>query len=299
MARNGILNFASPRGGGVLALGDPTGENAILGYLAGALQGGNLGQSIGRGLEGFLAGTRLDQQRLAPAQTYRALAAAGVPDPLARAAALNRDVMKAVMPAYVAPPRAPGAIGEGRRARDETPAERGAPDAGTHAAPDTAAVAALNSAIGRLGELMDPDTPGAADAAHSEPEPGTVAPGFPAEARSRASSTGYARERTETLMQALRASGIGEDDIRALQETLAAAPAPDAPSAVRSIWWPRASPNCKRAMVAAAKRRLSCSRPNPRPRSRSCGNGGAVCRRAAKRASAAAAIDAASRIVGA
>jgi hypothetical protein len=73
---NGILNFAPKRDGGVLALGNPSADNAILGYLAGALQGGNLGQSIGRGLEGFVAGTRLDEQRLAPAQTYAALAAA-------------------------------------------------------------------------------------------------------------------------------------------------------------------------------------------------------------------------------
>jgi hypothetical protein len=36
------------------------------------------------------------------------------------------------------------------------------------------------------------------------------------------------RERTEKLAQALRASGIGEDDIRGLKETLGGAPAPDA-----------------------------------------------------------------------
>jgi hypothetical protein len=99
----GILNFAPKRDGGVLALGNPSADNAIIGYLAGALHGGNLGQSIGRGLEGFVAGTRLDEQRLAPAQTYAALAAAGVPDALARAATLNRDVMKVVVPAYVGP----------------------------------------------------------------------------------------------------------------------------------------------------------------------------------------------------
>jgi hypothetical protein len=202
---NGILNFA-PKRDGVLALGNPSADNAMLGYLAGALQGGNLGQSIGRGLAGFVAGTRLDEQRLAPAQTYAALAAAGVPDALARAAALNRDVMKAVAPAYFGPGHS-----------------------------ETGAVSALNGAIGRLDEFMEPETPNAADAAHSvrpresgDPEPEPVAPGFPAEARSRASSTRYARERTERLAQALRASGVGEDDIRALQETLGGAPVPDA-----------------------------------------------------------------------
>jgi hypothetical protein len=50
--------------GGLLPFGPPTGidvnRNAILGYLAGALQGGNLGQSIGRGLQGWLPGAQTD-----------------------------------------------------------------------------------------------------------------------------------------------------------------------------------------------------------------------------------------------
>ena len=53
---------------GVLPFGNaPAGHNpldanrsAILGYLAGALQGGNLGQSIGRGLAGFMGGAQRD-----------------------------------------------------------------------------------------------------------------------------------------------------------------------------------------------------------------------------------------------
>src|SRR6266540_2907882 len=79
----GILDLtgAAPRGGLLGGLND----NAILGYLAGALQGGNVGQSIGRGLEGWMQGTRLDEQRRVPAQTYAALAAAGLPDALAQA----------------------------------------------------------------------------------------------------------------------------------------------------------------------------------------------------------------------
>jgi hypothetical protein len=72
----GILDFtgAAPRGGLLpFANTNPIDDNrnAMLGYLAGALQGGNLGQSIGHGLAGWLTGARLDQQRLAPAQTYR------------------------------------------------------------------------------------------------------------------------------------------------------------------------------------------------------------------------------------
>jgi hypothetical protein len=55
-------------GHGVLPFGDvpaapnpvDVNRNAILGYLAGALQGGNLGQSIGRGLQGWLSGAQTD-----------------------------------------------------------------------------------------------------------------------------------------------------------------------------------------------------------------------------------------------
>jgi hypothetical protein len=94
----GILDLtaAAPRGG---LLGGFT-DNAMLGYLAGALNGGNLGRSIGRGLEGWMRGARLDDQRRVPAQTYAALAAAGVPDALSQAAALNPAVMKVIAPGY-------------------------------------------------------------------------------------------------------------------------------------------------------------------------------------------------------
>src|SRR6516165_3762739 len=117
----GILDFtgAAPRGGLLGGLDD----NAMLGYLAGALQGGNLGQSIGHGLAGWLTGERLDQQRLAPAQTYRALADAGVRDAIAKAAALNPQIMKALAPAYF-----------GREPFKD--------------------VASLNTVVGRLGDLM-------------------------------------------------------------------------------------------------------------------------------------------------
>jgi hypothetical protein len=76
-------------------------SNAILGYLAGALQGGNLGQSIGRGLQGWQQGQQTDLQRQAPAATYRALMAAGVPDATAQAAALHPEVMRAVTARYL------------------------------------------------------------------------------------------------------------------------------------------------------------------------------------------------------
>jgi hypothetical protein len=54
---HGVLPF-----GGAPAAANPVdaNRNAILGYLAGALQGGNLGQSIGRGLQGWLGGAQTD-----------------------------------------------------------------------------------------------------------------------------------------------------------------------------------------------------------------------------------------------
>jgi hypothetical protein len=82
-------------------------QNAILGYLAGALQGGGLGESIGRGLQGFLHGGNLDlaqqhkQKQLALqlqsiATTYKALVDSGLPEPTARAAALNPGMLRTV-----------------------------------------------------------------------------------------------------------------------------------------------------------------------------------------------------------
>jgi GH24 family phage-related lysozyme (muramidase) len=73
----GILGNGPPSGGGGL-LGGAFPANAWLGYLAGALQGGNLGQSIGRGLEGYVGGQQADikNQGLAALQQY----AANAPD---------------------------------------------------------------------------------------------------------------------------------------------------------------------------------------------------------------------------
>ena len=56
-AGDGLLPFgAAPLVPGVI----DGNRNAILGYLAGALQGGNLGQSIGRGLQGWAGGAQRD-----------------------------------------------------------------------------------------------------------------------------------------------------------------------------------------------------------------------------------------------
>jgi hypothetical protein len=93
-------------------------SNSFLGYLAGALQGGNLGQSIGRGLQGWQQGQQTDRQRQIPGATYRALTAAGVPDATAQAAALNPDIMRAITPHYFQKLPTFGVIGQdefGRR----------------------------------------------------------------------------------------------------------------------------------------------------------------------------------------
>jgi hypothetical protein len=200
----GILDLtgAAPRGGLLGGLND----DAMLGYLAGALQGGNLGQSIGRGLEGWMHGTRLDAQRRVPAQTYAALAAAGLPDALARAATLNPSVMKAVATGY---------FGEKAHAGGQMPAPSAdaaptAESAESAAPSDTAAVAALNTAVGRLGDFI-----GAADKFD-----GSAADASPPHA---------VRTLTRTagdIAQALRASGISDEEIRALAQTLESSHSP-------------------------------------------------------------------------
>jgi hypothetical protein len=189
----GILDFtgAAPRGGLLLfANTNPIDDsrNAMLGYLAGALQGGNLGQSIGHGLAGWLTGERLDQQRLVPAQTYRALAGAGVPDAMAKAAALNPQIMKAVAPAYF-----------GREPFKD--------------------VASLNTVVGRLGDLMtaaDGSAGIAPPSASSDPQTPPLA------------DFARAREAVaDDMAHMLRSGGMGEDDIRAWKEALDASSSAD------------------------------------------------------------------------
>jgi hypothetical protein len=147
-----------------------------------------------------MQGTRLDEQRRVPAQTYAALAAAGLPDALAKAAALNPSVMKAVAPGY---------FGEKAHAPGQTPiaepdgAERAAPRA-----PETAAVAALNTAVGRLGDFMRAaDDFDASDA--SPPAPASTL-----------------THNAAGIAQALRASGIGDGELRALAQTLESSRSP-------------------------------------------------------------------------
>jgi len=187
----GILDFtgAAPRGGVLGGLND----NAMLGYLAGALQRGNLGQSIGHGLAGWLTGERLDRQRLAPAQTYRALADAGVPDAMAKAAALNPQIMKAVAPAYF-----------GREPFKD--------------------VASLNTVVGRLGDLMTAagnSTDIAPAGASSDPQ--TPALGDFMRARDAAAGD---------MAPVLRSGGMSEDDIRAWKDALDASASADQLKAV-------------------------------------------------------------------
>ena len=187
----GILDFtgAAPRGGLLGSLND----NAMLGYLAGALQGGNLGQSIGHGLAGWLTGQRLDQQRLAPGQTYRALAEAGVPDAMAKAAALNPQIMKAVAPAYFGP----------QPFKD---------------------VASLNAVIGRLGDLMtaaDKRAGIAPRSASSDPQ----TPALRDFALARDAVAG-------DMAHVLRSGGMGEDDIGAWKDALESSASADELKAV-------------------------------------------------------------------
>jgi hypothetical protein len=92
-------------------------SNAILGYLAGALQGGSLGQSIGRGLQGWQQGQETDMKRHVPSTSYRALTAAGVPDATAQAAALNPDIMRAITPHYFQRLQTFGVIGQDEQGR--------------------------------------------------------------------------------------------------------------------------------------------------------------------------------------
>jgi hypothetical protein len=175
----GILDFTgtAPRGGVLGGLND----NAMLGYLAGALQGGNLGQSIGHGLAGWLMGERLDRQRLAPAQTYRALAEAGVPDAMAKAAALNPQIMKAVAPAYF-----------GREPFND--------------------VTSVNGVIGRLGDLMTA-ADRSAGVAPAGAASGSQTPALADFARAREAVA-------DDMAHVLRAGGMSEDDIRAWKEAL-------------------------------------------------------------------------------
>ncbi len=68
-------------------------RNAILGYLAGALQGGNLGQSIARGLQGWLGGARTDAAGQAQGAASQYLVQQHDLDPALRSALLQSPAL--------------------------------------------------------------------------------------------------------------------------------------------------------------------------------------------------------------
>ena len=85
---------------GVLPFGNTPAQNpldadrsAILGYLAGALQGGNLGQSIGRGLAGWIGGTQRDAADHAQHAALHYVAQQGDIEPALRAALLRSPAL--------------------------------------------------------------------------------------------------------------------------------------------------------------------------------------------------------------
>jgi hypothetical protein len=260
----GILDLtgAAPRGGLLGGLND----NAILGYLAGALQGGNVGQSIGRGLEGWMHGTRLDEQRRVPTQTYAALAAAGLPDALAKAAALNPSVMKAVAPGYFGEkPHAPGQ----RRSRSQM-------------AP---------SALRRAARRRSPrSTPRSAASAISCAPPMTSTRAMRRRLRRlhrRSRTTPAAsRRRCARVASATASCALWRRHWNRHARRLNSRP----PSAAPSISSARASSSCKRKSAAAPRRRPRCSRPARTRRWTSCADGARADRCPAHRVSAASEI---------
>src|SRR5262249_56163993 len=131
------------------------------------------------------------EQRLAPAQTYRALADAGVPDAMAKAAALNPQIMKVVAGAYF-----------GREPFKD--------------------VASLHAVIGGLGDLMtaaDKTAGVAPTSASSDPQ----TPALRDFARARAA---VAHE----MAQVLRSGGLGEHHIPPLKHPPPHSPPPDSPT---------------------------------------------------------------------
>ena len=84
--------FGGNRGGGVLGpLTDN--HNAVLGYLSGALQGGNLGQSVARGLDGWMRGAQLDQTGQAQRSAAQYVADAPDLDPAIREALAHNPAL--------------------------------------------------------------------------------------------------------------------------------------------------------------------------------------------------------------
>jgi hypothetical protein len=68
-------------------------RNAILGYLAGALAGGNLGQSIGRGLAGYMGGGQRDAAQQTQHAALHYVAQQGDIEPALKAALLRSPAL--------------------------------------------------------------------------------------------------------------------------------------------------------------------------------------------------------------
>jgi hypothetical protein len=90
--------FGAPQDAGLLS-GLANNQNAILGYLAGALQGGSLGESIARGLQGWQSGAQADTQAANQRQSQRAardyVAGAQDLDPALRSSLMASPVLAA------------------------------------------------------------------------------------------------------------------------------------------------------------------------------------------------------------
>jgi hypothetical protein len=95
-------------------------RNAILGYLAGALQGGNLGQSIGRGLQGSLRGSQLDAAQQAQRAAVQYIAQQQGIDPAVRSALIQSPLLAMrYLQASARPPHVTGDIAEYEYARKQ------------------------------------------------------------------------------------------------------------------------------------------------------------------------------------
>jgi hypothetical protein len=94
-------------------------RNALLGYLAGALQGGNLGQSIGRGLTGFMGGAQRDAAEHAQHAALHYVAQQGDIEPALRAALLQSPALALHYLQVRTRPHATGAIADYEYARKQ------------------------------------------------------------------------------------------------------------------------------------------------------------------------------------
>src|SRR5262249_62278443 len=140
----------------------------------------NLGQALGRGWAGWLRGARLDRRPRASPKPYRALAEAGAPDAMAKAAALTPQIMKAVAPAYF-----------GREPFKD--------------------VASLNVVVGRLGDLVTARTRAPALRRRAR---------RPIRKRQRSPTSRARSAVADDMAQALRSGGMSDDDIRAWKDAL-------------------------------------------------------------------------------